>query len=319
MFQFNDAGGLSIQDENDNGVIFMSGVDSSARFEGDVQINGDIDGNINFAQVFLGAAEEVGEDFGRLSLFEVDGVTENITLNGGDGSANFEGDVTITGNISAANLGGGAEVPDGGTLTINNTSGDETVRLDGENGSASFGESRVVIGVVSGTVPENFERGDIEITSSQGFSSNLTSTRLLFLNQGDVGSELNGGGLSFRNSNGDFTTNLDGESGDFATLGSIGLFAADGITQNITLNSGDGSANFTGTVDAGALIVRNGLNVNFPQVFFGVDTSLNQDFGRLSLYPADGINENIRLSGGDGSAFFNGDLTVNGNITGNID
>lgn len=94
-----NAGWLALRNSNNGNeevvTIYMDGDNGSAQFSGNLNVAGSIMGSINDSEVFLGTDEGLGEDFGKLSLFQAGGAAETIRLAGNDGSARFDGNVQV--------------------------------------------------------------------------------------------------------------------------------------------------------------------------------------------------------------------------------
>jgi len=232
---------------------------------------------------------------------------ETISLNGEDGSAFFEGDVTINGNLNAPNLN---VDPNFGGATIFG----QNLDLSG----GGFQGMRIKNSLdASFDVVQIFEQGDA------GFAD-------FYNNTGNVTISLQGasGTISLNDEAGNSSINLDGPNGNIFAPGSIG-------TNELTVgnpfggagmyfNGQNGVADFTGGLNIGDVndnavqIGDNNFNITaggtgaddgLQRVSIGLQDDGSGPYGVLRLYNFDGSDGAI-ITGGDAGVSLNNTLFV---------
>ena len=225
------ANGIDIgTDEADNIVLRQDG---SATFTGTVDV---AELTINGAPLELGLPDNIDVD--TLEAFALGIGTDdvdNATIDS-EGNAVFNGDVTINGALTADNIQ--PTIPDGGLLILNNTAGDETVRLDGETGATIASElvsNGFWVQLRDRNAPSPNDDGDVIAALVQNFrdggSSGENGAVMVWGKRDELGDEGISAVLAAR---GDTNDELHGY---------LELLNAGGSETTVELNGANGSVN----------------------------------------------------------------------------
>ncbi len=192
--------------------------------------------------------------------------TAHLDANDGAGSRLSLGDNSGTATVIADASG----IDGGGNITLYNTSGELTVRIDGDNSDNGF---------IS--LSDTNETTTIQIDSNDGNSGRIT---LGDRNQSTIildGSGQDGGGAGlFYNSNGTLTARIDGDNTDDGAI----FLSNNAATETIAMNSDDGAGS--------QLIMRDNSAVNTVIV----DGSGIDGGGNITLYNSQG-DLRVRIDG----------------------
>ena len=327
-----NTGAVTFNNDGSGGIALNNSVTSSSTIDfntavtlgvGDITVTGG--DNISFTSIT--GPFDLALNTGGVGTITATGAVTNIgdgvgvaifIDNATTGLVNFQGVLSANSGIEAGadtsvQINGDVSLADGDTAT--DLAGNVT--LDGLNWSSFDGITFGALTLSNGAVSLSSNGGDIDVTTINGGSQDLTIAAGTAAGTTRVTGAVSGLGDTL----GAALTVANGVTGlvrfDSTVSGNSGIFADSGTSvrfdDNVTLTNGDTASSFeTLQLDGMNWFSHDGLTVSGTTTMSGGPVSLNSNGGAISLNALTGGSQNLTIAAGTGA----GTTTVSGAVSG---